>query len=152
MATDVNEYRLELARRMGVTRAVNVATTSLSDVERELGMTEGFDVGMEMSGNAVALRQMLDVMNHGGRVALLGIPNQEIAIDWNTVIFKGLTIKGIYGREMFETWYKMAAMLGSGLDVRPVLTHVIPVADYEQAFEVIRSGHSGKVVLDWTGV
>ncbi len=150
VATDVNEYRLDLARKMGATRAVNVATTALSDVERELGMTEGFDVGMEMSGTALALRQMLDVMNHGGRVALLGIANHEIAIDWNKVIFKGLTIKGIYGREMFETWYKMAALLGGGLDVRPVITHLIPVAQYARAFEVVHSGLSGKVVLDWT--
>lgn len=150
VVTDVNDYRLDLAMRMGATRAVNVATTPLEDVERELGMTEGFDVGMEMSGTAAALRQMLATMNHGGRVALLGIPPHEVAIDWNLVIFKGLTIKGIYGREMFETWYKMAAMLGSGLDVSPVVTHRFAAADYEQAFATIRSGHSGKIVLDWT--
>jgi threonine 3-dehydrogenase len=150
VVTDVNDYRLALATRMGATRAVNVTTTKLEDVEHDLEMTEGFDVGLEMSGNGDALRQMLASMNHGGRIALLGIPAVEVAIDWNLVIFKGLTIAGIYGREMFETWYKMAAMLQSGLDVRPVLTHHIPAADFAEAFAVIAGGHSGKVVLDWT--
>ncbi len=150
VVTDVNDYRLGLAAACGATRTVNVTTTRLQDVEAELGMTEGFDVGMEMSGNADALRQMLATMNHGGRVALLGIPPEEIAIDWNLVIFKGLTIKGIYGREMFETWYKMAAMLGSGLDVSSVLTHRFPAEQFAEAFSVIRSGHSGKIVLDWS--
>jgi threonine 3-dehydrogenase len=152
VVTDVNEYRLDLALRMGATRAVNVATTPLDQVEAELGMTEGFDVGLEMSGNGAALRQMLAAMNHGGRIALLGIPPHEEAIDWNLVIFKGLVIKGIYGREMFETWYKMAAMLQSGLDVAPVLTHVFAAADFQQAFDVMRSGRSGKIVIDWTTI
>ncbi len=152
VATDVNEYRLALARRMGATRAVNVDEVALADVERELGMTEGFDVGMEMSGNGDALRQMLTTMNHGGRIALLGIPAHEVSVDWNLVIFKGLTIKGIYGREMFETWYKMAAMLGSGLDVSPVITHHVAARDYADAFEVMRSGQAGKIVMDWSQI
>jgi threonine 3-dehydrogenase len=149
VVTDVNEYRLDLARRMGATRAVNVATTDLQHVERELGMTEGFDVGLEMSGNGSALRQMLSTMNHGGRVALLGIPPDEVAIDWNLVIFKGLIIKGIYGREMFETWYKMTAMLGSGLGISEVITHHVAADDFADAFEIMRSGHAGKIVMDW---
>jgi threonine 3-dehydrogenase len=148
--TDVNDYRLELGKRMGASRAVNVKDTKLSDVMRDLGMTEGFDVGLEMSGNGAAFRDMLSVMNHGGRVAILGIPPGDVAIDWNQVIFKGLVLKGIYGREMFETWYKMIAMLQSGLDVTPVLTHRFGVDDYQEAFEIMRSGKSGKVVLDWT--
>lgn len=150
VVTDINDYRLALAARMGATRTVNVANASLEAVERELGMTEGFDVGLEMSGTPAALRQMLATANHGGRIALLGIPSQEVAIDWNQVIFKGLTIKGIYGREMFETWYKMIAMLGSGLDVSPVVTHRLPADNFADAFEIIRGGLSGKVVLDWT--
>jgi threonine 3-dehydrogenase len=150
--TDVNEYRLELARKMGATRAVDVRREKLTDVMRELGMIEGFDVGLEMSGNGQAFRDLLSVMNHGGRVAILGIPPAEVTIDWSQVIFKGLVLKGIYGREMFETWYKMVAMLQSGLDVTPVLTHRFRVEDYREAFEVMRSGRSGKVVLDWTGV
>ena len=150
VVTDINDYRLDLAARMGATRTVNVATTSLEDVERELGMTEGFEVGLEMSGTAAAIRQMLATANHGGRIALLGIPAQEVAIDWNQVIFKGLTIKGIYGREMFETWYKMIAMLGSGLDVSSVVTHRLPADNFAEAFEIIRGGLSGKIVLDWT--
>jgi threonine 3-dehydrogenase len=147
--TDVNDYRLELAIKMGATRAVNVTRERLSDVMKSLGMVEGFDVGLEMSGNPQAFRDMLETMNHGGRVAMLGIPPESVAIDWNLVIFKGLILKGVYGREMFETWYKMAAMLESGLDISPVLTHRFPVADYQQAFEIMRSGQSGKVVLDW---
>ena len=150
VVTDVNEYRLELAKKMGATRAVNVQKQSLRDVMEELHMTEGFDVGLEMSGNGEAFRGMLDVMNHGGRVAILGIPTKDVAIDWNQVIFKGLILKGIYGREMFETWYKMAAMIQSGLDVGPVLTHRFPVADFAKGFEVMRTGQSGKVVLDFT--
>jgi threonine 3-dehydrogenase len=149
--TDVNEYRLELARTMGATRCVDVRREKLPDVMRELGMTEGFDVGLEMSGNGQAFRDLLSVMNHGGRVAILGIPPADVAIDWSQVIFKGLVLKGVYGREMFETWYKMVAMLQSGLDVAPVLTHRFRVEDYGEAFEVMRSGRSGKVVLDWTG-
>ena len=150
VVTDVNGYRLELARKMGATRAVDAAAESLSNVMEELGMKEGFDVGMEMSGNAGALRDLLGVMNHGGRVGILGIPSQEVAVDWNQVIFKGLTLKGIYGREMFETWYKMATMMQSGLDVSGVLTHHFPIDDFEDGFTVMRSGRSGKVILDWT--
>lgn len=147
--TDVNDYRLELARRMGATRAINVTRDSLDATMAELGMEEGFDVGLEMSGNPGAFRDMLRTMHHGGKVALLGIPPTDVAIDWNEVIFKGLVIKGIYGREMFETWYKMASMLQSGLDVTPVITHRFAVADYGRAFEVMNSGRSGKVILDW---
>jgi threonine 3-dehydrogenase len=149
--TDVNPYRLELARKLGATRAVDVKTQTLGDVMQSLGMTEGFDVGMEMSGNGQAFRDMLAVMNHGGRVAILGIPPNEVSIDWNQVIFKGLVLKGVYGREMFETWYKMVAMLQSGLDVAPVVTHRFPAARFAEAFEAMRSGQSGKVILDWAG-
>ena len=147
--TDVNEYRLELAKKMGVTRAVNVAEESLKDVMSELGMKEGFDVGLEMSGVPSAFSQMLATMNHGGKVAMLGIPPENVAIDWNEVIFKGLVIKGIYGREMFETWYKMASLLQSGLDISPILTHQMSVDDYEEGFETMVSGQSGKVILNW---
>jgi threonine 3-dehydrogenase len=149
--TDVNTFRLELARKLGATRAVDVKSQTLGDVMQGLGMTEGFDVGMEMSGNGQAFRDMLSVMNHGGRVAILGIPPNEVSIDWNQIIFKGLVLKGVYGREMFETWYKMVAMLQSGLDVAPVVTHRFPAARYADAFEAMRSGQSGKVVLDWAG-
>jgi threonine 3-dehydrogenase len=151
VVTDVNPFRLELARKLGATRAVDVRSQTLGDVMQSLGMTEGFDVGMEMSGNGQAFRDMLSVMNHGGRVAILGIPPNEVSIDWNQVIFKGLMLKGVYGREMFETWYKMVAMLQSGLDVAPVVTHRFPAARYAEAFEAMRSGQSGKVVLDWAG-
>jgi threonine 3-dehydrogenase len=147
--TDVNPYRLELAKKMGATRAVNVKEQSIPDVMKELGMTEGFDVGLEMSGNGPAFEGLLEAMNHGGRVAILGIPPAGVTIDWNQVIFKGLILKGIYGREMFETWYKMTAMLQSGLDVKPVLTHRFKIDQYAEAFETMRSGRSGKVVLDW---
>ena len=146
--TDVNPYRLGLARKMGVTLAVDVRDTRLADVQKQLGMREGFDVGLEMSGNASAFREMLANMCHGARIAMLGIPSGEIAIDWNTVIFNMLTIKGIYGREMYETWYMMTVMLESGLDIRPVITHRYSFGDYEKAFEVMRSGNSGKVLLD----
>lgn len=150
VVTDVNPYRLALAEQMGATRAVDVRSVKdLWTVMRPLGMTEGFDVGLEMSGQPSAFREMLRTMNHGGRIAMLGIPSQEIAIDWNQVVFKGLHIKGIYGREMFETWYKMRSLLQSGLKVRPVLTHQLPAAQFEEAFEVMRSAASGKVVLDW---
>jgi threonine 3-dehydrogenase len=149
VVTDVNAYRLELARKMGATLAVDAKATTLDRVMKDLGMQEGFDVGLEMSGSPEALRDMLGSMNHGGRVAILGIPEGEAAVDWSQVIFKGLTLKGIYGREMFETWYKMAAMLQSGLDIRPVLTHRFPVDDYREGFEVMRSGRSGKVILEW---
>ncbi|QDP73164.1 L-threonine 3-dehydrogenase [Legionella israelensis] len=147
--TDVNDYRLELAVKMGATKAVNVKYQSLKDIEEELGMTEGFDIGLEMSGNPMALNDMMKVMNHGGHVAMLGIPPQETPIDWNQVIFKGLVIKGIYGREMFETWYKMIAMLQSGLNIDPVITHHFPVDDFQHAFQIMASGQSGKVILDW---
>jgi threonine 3-dehydrogenase len=150
VVTDVNDYRLDLALKMGASRAVNVARQDLQSVMGELGMTEGFDVGMEMSGSPQALRSMLGSMNHGGKVALLGIPPGDVAIDWNQVIFKGLVIKGIYGREMFETWYKMIAMLQSGLDVTPVITHRFAVDDYVTGFETMLSGQSGKILLDWT--
>ncbi|MBY6064014.1 L-threonine 3-dehydrogenase [Pseudidiomarina sediminum] len=147
--TDVNPYRLELAEQMGATRAVDVSKEKLTDVMNELGMKEGFDVGLEMSGVPSAFSQMLATMNHGGKIAMLGIPPQSVAIDWNQVIFKGLTIKGIYGREMFETWYKMASLLQSGLDLSPILTHHLPVDAYEEGFEIMISGQSGKVILDW---
>ena len=147
--TDVNDYRLDLARRMGATRAINVTQQSLDEVMQELEMQEGFDVGLEMSGNPQAFRDMLRTLHHGGSVALLGIPPGEMAIDWNQVIFKGLTIKGIYGREMFETWYKMASMLQSGLDVTPVITHRFAANDYVEGFSIMGSGQSGKVILDW---
>lgn len=147
--TDVNEYRLALARQMGVTRAVDISRESLSEVMAELGMTEGFDVGLEMSGAPPAFRSLLQAMNHGGRIALLGIPPSEMSIDWNQVIFKGLFIKGIYGREMFETWYKMAALLQSGLDLSPIITHQFPIDAFQQGFDTMRSGQSGKVILNW---
>ena len=147
--TDVNDYRLDLARKMGATRALNVTRDKLEDAMQELGMQEGFDVGLEMSGSAAALRDMLRTMHHGGSIAMLGIPPTEVAIDWNEVILKGLTIKGIYGRQMFETWYKMAALLQSGLNVRPVITHRLPYTQYQHAFEIMGKGQSGKVVMSW---
>jgi threonine 3-dehydrogenase len=147
--TDVNDYRLGLAMKMVATRAVNVTHTSLQDVMAELDMVEGFDVGLEMSGVPTAFQSLLENMNHGGKVALLGIPPSNTAIDWNQVIFKGLEIKGVYGREMFETWYKMVAMLQSGLDLSPILTHRYPVQDFELGFAAMLSGQSGKVILDW---
>lgn len=147
--TDVNEYRLELAKKMEVTRAVNVRTDSLADVQKELGMDEGFDVGLEMSGNPDAFNDMLTNMCHGGKIAMLGIPEKEMAIDWNKVVFNMLTIKGIYGREMYETWYKMTVMLEAGLDLAPVITHRYTFSDFEQGFETALSGESGKVILEW---
>jgi threonine 3-dehydrogenase len=147
--TDVNDYRLELARKMGATLALNVTRDKLEDAMKQLGMQEGFDVGLEMSGNAAALRDMLRTMHHGGSIAMLGIPPTEVAIDWNEVILKGLTIKGIYGRQMFETWYKMAALLQSGLNIRPVITHRFPYTQYQQAFDIMGRGQSGKVVMNW---
>jgi len=148
--TDVNDYRLALASRMGATRTVNVMRENLKDVAAGLHMTEGFDVGLEMSGVPSAFAAMLEGMNHGGKIALLGIPPSSVAIDWNQVIFKGLEIKGIYGREMFETWYKMVAMLQSGLDLSPMITHRFPIEEYEAGFATMLSGNSGKVLLDWT--
>ncbi|HSN92570.1 MAG TPA: L-threonine 3-dehydrogenase [Anaeromyxobacteraceae bacterium] len=150
VVTDVNEYRLALAARMGATRVVNVGREDLRAVMQELGMKEGFDVGLEMSGNGPAFRQMLETMNHGGKVAMLGIMPGEQAVDWSQVVFKGLVLKGIYGREMYETWYKMVAMLQSGLDLSPVVTHRFPVDRFQEAFDVMRSGKSGKVVMEWT--
>jgi threonine 3-dehydrogenase len=147
--TDINPYRLDLARKLGVTLAVNVRETSLRDVQKQLGMTEGFDVGLEMSGNPAAFRDMIANMSHGARIAMLGIPSQKMSIDWHTVIFNMLTIKGIYGREMYETWYKMTVMLQSGLDITPVVTHRFPYAEFEKGFEAMLSGNSGKVVLSW---
>ncbi len=150
--TDINDYRLDIARQMGATRAVNVAKESIDDTMSSLGMQEGFDVGCEMSGSPLALREMVRTMHHGGSIAMLGIPPEETAIDWTQVIFKGLNIKGIYGREMFETWYKMASLLQSGLDLSPVITHHFDAEDFIEGFETMASGQSGKVILDWTGL
>ena len=147
--TDVNPWRLNLANKLGVTRAVDVRSENLADVQRQLGMAEGFDVGLEMSGNPSAFRDMLANVCHGGKVAMLGIPSGEMAIDWNTVVFNMLTIKGIYGREMYETWYKMTVMLQSGLDISPVITHRMNYTDFEAGFQAMISGESGKVILKW---
>jgi threonine 3-dehydrogenase len=147
--TDVNEYRLALARKMGVTEAVNIRERTLPDVQKMLGMTEGFDVGLEMSGNPAAFRGMLANMSHGAKIAMLGIPEGDMAIDWRTVVFNMLTVKGIYGREMYETWYKMSVMLQSGLDITPVITHRFHYTEFENGFEVMSSGQSGKVILNW---
>jgi threonine 3-dehydrogenase len=147
--TDINPFRLELARKMGVTLAVDTREFDLRRVQRKLGMVEGFDVGLEMSGNADAFREMLANMSHGGKIAMLGIPEKEMAIDWNTVVFSMLTIKGIYGREMYETWYKMTVMLQSGLDIRPVITHRFHYTEFQKGFDAMLSGCSGKVILDW---
>ncbi len=147
--TDVNPYRLDLARKMGVTRAVNVREAKLKDVQKELAMTEGFDVGLEMSGNPAGFHDMIANMSHGAKIAMLGIPADEMPIDWRTVIFNMLTIKGIYGREMYETWYKMTVMLQSGLDISPVITHRFHYTEFEKGFEAMTSGNSGKVILSW---
>ena len=149
--TDVNDYRLNLARKMGATRALNVTRETIDDAMQELGMEEGFDVGMEMSGNPDAFRDMLRTMHHGGKISMLGIPPGDMAIDWNNVIFKGLMIKGIYGREMFETWYKMSSMLQSGLNMEPVITHHFDIDEFQPAFELMESGQTGKVILNWGG-
>jgi threonine 3-dehydrogenase len=149
--TDINEGRLELARKLGPTRAVNVAKENLSDVwHHELGMTEGFDVGLEMSGSAHALNQMIDNMIMGGRIALLGVHPGEAQVDWNKIVFKMLHLKGIYGREMFETWYKMTALVQGGLDITPVITHRMPVENFQEGFELMGAGKSGKIVLNWS--
>lgn len=148
--TDVNPWRLELARKMGVTLAVDAGPESIPRAMQELGMKEGFDVGLEVSGNPQALRDMLDVMCHGGRIALLGILEGESAIDWEKVVFGSLTLKGIYGREMFETWYKMTSFVQSGLDITPIITHRFPYTEFEAAFETMRSGRSGKIILEWS--
>ncbi|QDT29509.1 L-threonine 3-dehydrogenase [Gimesia panareensis] len=149
VVTDVNPYRLELAKKMGATLALDVREHTIANAQKELGMTEGFDVGLEMSGNPVAFRDMLNNMCHGGKIAMLGIPEKEIAIDWTLVVFNMLTIKGIYGREMYETWYKMTVMLQSGLDISPIITHRFHASEFEKGFEVMMSGQSGKVILDW---
>src|SRR5580765_45370 len=150
--TDLNDYRLDLARKMGATRAVNVGKSGdLKAIQKELGMTEGFDVGLEMSGSSQALASMVDNMAHGGKIAVLGIPPGKVDIDWNKVIFNMLTLKGIYGREMYETWYKMTVMLQSGLDIKPVITHRFHFTEFEKGFQVMMSGQSGKVILDWKG-
>lgn len=150
VVSDLNPYRLELAHRMGATLALDARERDLTDTRRELGMTEGFDIGLEMSGNPAALQSMIANMAHGGRIAILGIPTAEIALDLNPIIFNMLTLKGIYGRKMYETWYQMTVMLQSGLDIRPVITHRFSHRDFEEAFAVARSGQSGKVILDWT--
>ncbi|HEY5751547.1 MAG TPA: L-threonine 3-dehydrogenase [Chthoniobacterales bacterium] len=147
--TDVNDFRLDLAKKMNVDVALNVTKGDVAGVQKQLGMVEGFDVGLEMSGNPSAFRSLIDNMCHGGKIAMLGIPGGEMAIDWNKVIFNMLTLKGIYGREMYETWYKMTVMIQSGLDIRPVITHRFGAKDFEQGFAVMRSGNSGKVILDW---
>ena len=150
VVTDRNPYRLELARKMGASLTIDVSSgQTLADAQKQLGMKEGFDVGLEMSGSAAALRDMLTNMCHGGKIAMLGIPEPDTRIDWNLVVFNGLTIKGIYGREMYETWYKMTVMIQSGLDISPIITHRYDVADFREAFDVMRSGQSGKVVLNW---
>jgi threonine 3-dehydrogenase len=149
VVTDLNPYRLELARRMGATLALDPRERDLADVQLELNMTEGFDIGLEMSGNLDALRSMISNMAHGGRIAVLGIPTAEIALEFDPIIFNQLTLKGIYGREMYNTWYQMTVMLQSGLDIRPVITHRFSHRDFEEAFAIARSGQSGKVILDW---
>jgi threonine 3-dehydrogenase len=147
--TDVNDYRLDLARKVKVDLALNVKRSSVGEAQKALGMREGFDVGLEMSGNPSALREMISCMAHGGRIAMLGIPTEEMSINWRDVVFNMLHIKGIYGREMYETWYKMTVLLQSGLDIMPVITHRLSYKDYEQAFQVMRSANSGKVILNW---
>jgi len=150
VVTDVNDYRLNLAKTLGATRTVNVAHENLKDVMAQLGMSEGFDVGLEMSGAPAGFNQMLDVINHGGRVALLGLLPNGAGINWDDVIFKGLEIRGIYGRRMFETWYKMSAMIKSGLNINPIITHRMAADDFKTGFDTINSGHTGKVILDWS--
>lgn len=147
--TDINPYRLDLAKKMGATRAVNVMEEKIEDVMKSIGMTEGFDVVLEMSGAESAFQDMLRVTRNGAKIALLGIPSKDIAIDWNKIIFKGLELKGIYGREMYETWYKMTSMLQSGLDLSPVITHRFHIDDFQKGFDVMLSGQCGKVILDW---
>ena len=148
--TDLNPYRLEIARKMGATLAIDPRETPIAGAQKQLGMQEGFDVGLEMSGNPAAFHDMIANMSHGAKIAMLGIPAKEMPIDWRQVIFNMLTIKGIYGREMYETWYKMTVMLESGLNITPVITHRFNYPDFEKGFEVMRSGNSGKVLLDWT--
>jgi threonine 3-dehydrogenase len=149
VVTDLNPYRLDLALKMGATRAVDVSKQSLTDVMAELDMKEGFDVGLEMSGSEAAFNQMLANLSHGGKVSMLGLPSNDMRIDWNRVVFNMLTIKGIYGREMYETWYKMSVMIENGLDLAPIITHEFEIDDFQQGFDVMCSGQSGKVILDW---
>lgn len=149
VVTDINPWRLELASKMGATHTLDVRVQSIAQIQKKLGMIEGFDVGLEMSGNPQAFHDMIDNMSHGGKIAMLGIPEKEIAIDWNKVVFNMLTIKGIYGREMYETWYKMTVMIQGGLDISPVITHRFHYTEFQKAFEVMRSGNSGKVILNW---
>lgn len=149
VVTDINPFRLGLARKMGATMTVDVRSESVAEVQKKLGMREGFDIGLEMSGNPQAFRDMLSNMCHGGRIAMLGIPEGEMAVDWNTVVFNMLTIKGIYGREMYETWYQMAVLVQSGLDITPVITHRFHYSEFEKAFEIMKSGESGKILLNW---
>jgi len=152
VVTDMNPFRLDLARKMGATLAINPAETTLAEVQKKLGMQEGFDVGLEMSGNPVALKDMIANMSHGGKIAILGIPAKEMAMDWRQVIFNMITIKGIYGREMYDTWYKMSVMIESGLDISPVITHRFAFEDFQQGFDAMISGQTGKVVLDLTNI
>lgn len=152
VVTDVNPKRLELATTLGATMVVDVSREKLGDVQQSLGMTEGFDVGLEMSGNASAFRDMIASMCHGGKIAMLGIPEQDLSIDWNLVIFNMLTIKGIYGREMYETWYKMSVMIDSGLDLKPVISHRLHFSEFQQGFDALLAGNASKVVLDWSEV
>ena len=152
VVTDMNQYRLDLAKKMGATLAVNPAESSLADVQKQLGMLEGFDVGLEMSGNPLALKDMIANMSHGGKIAILGIPAKEMAMDWRQVIFNMITIKGIYGREMYETWYKMSVMIDSGLDISPVITHRFAFEDFQKGFDAMISGQTGKVVLNLTNL
>jgi threonine 3-dehydrogenase len=150
VVTDMNEYRLDLARKMGATVALNIKSgQTLVDVQKQLGMKEGFDVGLEMSGNPVALRDMIDNLAHGAKISMLGIPSEQVPFDWNKVVFNMLTIKGIYGREMYETWYKMSVMLETGLDIRPAITHRFHYTEFKEAFEIMKSGNSGKILLHW---
>lgn len=156
--TDINDYRLELAKKLGADFTVNVKdcqnkteiNNKLQNLMKIIGMEEGFDVGLEMSGNEVAIHSMVDIMINGGKIAMLGISGKNVTLDWDKIVFKGLLLKGIYGREMFETWYKMSSLIKSGLDVSSVITHVIPVQEFEKGFELMKSGNSGKIILDWT--
>jgi Threonine dehydrogenase and related Zn-dependent dehydrogenases len=150
--TDMNPFRLDLARKMGVTCAINPTETPLVEVQKQLGLKEGFDVGLEMSGNAQAFRDMIANMSHGGKIAMLGIPSKEMSMDWRQVVFNMLTIKGIYGREMYETWYKMTVLLESGVDISPVITHRFPYYEFEKGFAAMISGQTGKVILDWQNI
>jgi threonine 3-dehydrogenase len=152
VVTDMNPYRLDLARKMGATLAINPAEMSLAEAQKQLGMLEGFDVGLEMSGSPLALKDMVANMSHGGKIAILGIPAKEMPMDWRQIIFNMITIKGIYGREMYDTWYKMSVMIESGLDISPVITHRFAFEDFQQGFDAMISGQTGKVVLNLTNI